>query len=356
MHIDYLAAAQGDDAARCGNLESIPELEASDDFTRGPASNSGSCPPRATRQRACTSQQLCRMRAARLPVPCKLEWATRGVLLSYVPRRDAVRPPVPPGTLRAPRRPGTTVPQYHGTTRPIPSRIVHHNDRDDTIGYLSVNGAQASRGNADEQYFNVDTGATTYIVRDRSCITRPDLHRKQKITVKTGSGTSFAESVGPATFYVLGEQDEVIEITRTMVYAPNFGVNLFSPAAAEWDIHGGHVDFDSRFRLTLADGKRIPITRHGRSYRIPYATDPTGQERGLPGPAAAVGALTASSTQGKGLSREAMLWHQRLGHPSYNAIRLLPAHTIGPSFSLSAGESPTWRSTSRRASYAHEHA
>jgi hypothetical protein len=162
------------------------------------------------------------------------------------------------------------------------------------------------------RHFNVDTGATTYIVRDRKCITMPGSHRKQRIAVRTGSGTSFAESVGPATFLVLDDRDKAVEITRYAVFAPDFGVNLFSPAA-EWDLHGGRVDFDDRLQLTLANGTRIPILLHGRSYRLLYATTPAAA-RATDAPAGdkphQANALVASDAS---LSPEAELWHQRLG-------------------------------------------
>ena len=105
--------------------------------------------------------------------------------------------------------------------------------RDDTTGYLPMDLAPFPEAYVDDQFFNVDTGATTYIIRDKSCITRPDLHRKQRIAVRTGSGTQASRRVcvGPATFYVLNEEDRAVEITRTVVYAPDFGVNLFSPTA-----------------------------------------------------------------------------------------------------------------------------
>ena len=77
--------------------------------------------------------------------------------------------------------------------------------------------------------------------------------------------------MGPATFYVLNEGGRLVELTRIVVYAPDFGTNLFSPAA-EWDLHGGRTDFDDRLCLTLQCGSRISIRRHGRSYKLPYIT------------------------------------------------------------------------------------
>ena len=203
--------------APCGDLESIPELEVSDDFTRGSATRGEDYlrTLHANKHAHLGGYAAC----VRHDCLCPASWNGRPGEHCCLTCRDG-KPCDHP---------------YHETTyehHDVMAQPFHHTEgphdpyrvalcttaiRDDTIGYLSVNAAQASKGNADEQYFNVDTGATTYIVRDRRCITRPDLHRKQKIAVRTGSGTRFAESVGPATCYVLGEQDEVIEITRTMV-------------------------------------------------------------------------------------------------------------------------------------------
>ena len=88
---------------------------------------------------------------------------------------------------------------------------------DDTSDYLPMSFASPHGAGINDQHFNVDTGATTCIVRDRRCITRPDLHCKQKIAIQTGGGTTLAESVGPATFYVLDERGRLIEITRKVV-------------------------------------------------------------------------------------------------------------------------------------------
>ena len=92
----------------------------------------------------------------------------------------------------------------------------------DAAGRLPVNLAPRE-AHINDQHFNVDTGATACIIQDKRCITRPDLHCKQKIAIKTGGGTTYAESVGPATFYVLDEGGKLIELTRIVVYAPTLG-------------------------------------------------------------------------------------------------------------------------------------
>ena len=104
----------------------------------------------------------------------------------------------------------------------------------------------------------IDTGATGHLVCDRTCLVQPAQHKPLQIRIRTGNAVSFSESIGPATFIVRDIRGYEYPLTRTVIFAPEFKANLFSPPR-DWNDNRTKVVFNDELNIQLADGTTIPF-------------------------------------------------------------------------------------------------
>ena len=151
----------------------------------------------------------------------------------------------------------------------------------------------------------IDTAASHHIIRDPQCIIEPEKHIPCDMKIMSGNGSTPALSTGPATFIVQLANGREYSLTRQVIFAPEFGANLFS-ISQEWADHATTVEFDSRCRLKLIDGAEIPfdITNDHRMYVLPYKC-----------PSLSIMANSAELSS---------LFHRRMGHQAHSKLLHLP--------------------------------
>ena len=164
---------------------------------------------------------------------------------------------------------------------------------------------------------HVDTGASDHIIMDGRCILQPELHTHDvRIRVRTGNRTTAVTSVGPATFIVRDQNNQMVTITRKVLYIKRgFDVNLFS-VPLDYDYYGTSTRFDPHNSLCLGDGTTIPFMRETRRYLLPYEVPATP----------AHSAKIIESSESNSLSS---LWHRRMGHCSAAVLEHLPLCLTG---------------------------
>ena len=157
----------------------------------------------------------------------------------------------------------------------------------------------------------VDSAASDTIINDHRLITEPDKHVPDHTKISTGTGEIHAQSRGPATFVVLDKNGDDHSITREVIYAPEFKVNLLS-VMTEWVKYKTITEFDDRCQLKLADGTTVPFMQRDKMYELQYDT-----------PSLHGNASTCSTPM--------ELMHRRMGHMSDNRVCHLPETTSSPS-------------------------
>ena len=207
---------------------------------------------------------------------------------------------------------------------------------DNTTGVINVSAFESQSGPS--PYLLIDTGASDHIIFDARCIVDPALHKSCNVVINTGNGVSPVQSRGPATFIVNaieGGQTVTYEFTRTVMYSPNFKVNLFSPGS-DWLEHKTVVRYEPELVIKLADGIDIPFSSVARCYHLAFAP-----------PSLAIAAASTTSAQRANisidesgavriegdvpqrLSEDANLWHRRLAHTSYGQLKEIQSQTRG---------------------------
>ena len=163
---------------------------------------------------------------------------------------------------------------------------------------------------------HIDTCASDHIVHDPRCLT--GVHSPVNTKIRTGNAVTQAVSRGPATFLVYTDNGATYALTRTVIYAPAFAVNLFS-VMKEFREFGTITNFDSRCHMMLNTGKSLPFTMSKGVPVMPF--------RYPPGSADATADATSLTTAH---SSVADTWHRRYGHQSYSKIMQLPHVVASP--------------------------
>ena len=110
---------------------------------------------------------------------------------------------------------------------------------DNTTGVINISAFESR--SVPSSYLLIDTGASDHIIFDSRCIVDASQHKPCNVVINTGNGVSPIQSRGPATFIVSATVDgrtTEFELTRIVMYSPNFKVNLFSPGSGRtgWNI------------------------------------------------------------------------------------------------------------------------
>ena len=115
----------------------------------------------------------------------------------------------------------------------------------------------------------VDTGASNHIICDQRCILHPEKHIPVDITVKTANGSTKATSLGPASFIIQDSDGGKYNLTRNVIFCPEFKVNLFSPQR-EFKDFGTRILFDDACQLQLSDDTVVPFSNDNQVYKLAY--------------------------------------------------------------------------------------
>ena len=186
-----------------------------------------------------------------------------------------------------------------------------------TVEIVEALGAQDTRST----FLYIDTGASDHIISDPDCIVEPEKHRPVNIRIRTGNGVSHAKSRGPATFHVVDADGKTVSVTREVIYCPDFKVNLYSPSK-DWKDSKIPVFFGDTCTIGFTEGV-VPFNEEQGSYKLYYHA-----------PAKRADGTTPEGIEFPRPTDEVSLWHRRTGHTPFSALRHLPAHTVGPTFTL----------------------
>jgi hypothetical protein len=181
----------------------------------------------------------------------------------------------------------------------------------------------------DKLFLFVDTGATDHVIYDGRCLTQKDQHKRVNIRIRTGNGVSMATSYGPATFIMKARDGQDVELTRTVIYCPEFSANLFS-VGKDWKDHQSRTRFEDELSITLSTGATIPFDKtDDNSFRLTYRPkEQTGRKTGVQATAHNISLCNPASTPTPSFDQKT-LWHQRLGHLSFEKVAQLHRTTTG---------------------------
>jgi len=211
----------------------------------------------------------------------------------------------------------------HGNDAPVVSPLPSTRLPDLTVGIMDVFISARDQPGSDHKQLLIDTGANGHIVHDGTCLVSLKTHRPSRIAIRTGNSVCYSTSIGPACFILMDDSNNEVEITREVLYCPEFRVNLLSPPK-DWQTHGTRFDFDDRLRMTLACGRVVPFTVANNVYTLSYRTKTD-----------VTPSLSAFSSAAAPCGNDAALrWHQRLGHPPFPILRLLNRTTADVSLQL----------------------
>ena len=175
-----------------------------------------------------------------------------------------------------------------------------------------------------EDFVFIDTGASDHIISDSRLLINPEEHKPVNIEVRTGTGKTNAKSRGPAKFVVRDSYGQRHEIIRTVIFCPDFKVNLFSPQKDFRD-HKTEVTFGDKCSLKLADGTVIPFKATDGMFKMYYKLQKCH-------------ALEADTMTLPMRDSPEWVWHRRLGHQSFEKLRLLPASSVGVTINISTDQ------------------
>lgn len=170
-----------------------------------------------------------------------------------------------------------------------------------------------------ENFMFIDTGASDHIVCDPKMLILPEEHKPVDIEIRTGNGTTKAKSRGPAKITVRDSSGKKHDIIRTVIFCPDFRVNLFSPQR-DWRDHKTKTTFEDTCKLQLDDGTVIPFEATGNMFKMYYYPPKTDAHTTMDLP-------MRDSPE--------WLWHRRMGHQSFEKLRLLPTSSVGVTLNIS---------------------
>ena len=123
-------------------------------------------------------------------------------------------------------------------------------------------------------YLIVDTGASNHIIYDQRCILHPEKHTPVDIIIKTGNGFTKATSQGPASFTLQDAIGGKYNITRNVIFCPEFKVNLFSPQR-EYEDFGTSISYEDVCCLHFLDDTVVPFSDDNYVFKLPYTSPST---------------------------------------------------------------------------------
>ena len=179
----------------------------------------------------------------------------------------------------------------------------------------------------------VDTGATSHLEKDPSVfVAQRKVSANIRIQVASGE-TCIPDFVGTVEYIVQaiapdGDQCELTIRRDNVICCTKLATALFSPRR-DWETKKTRVVFEDTCELKLKNGYRIPFEENRGSYMLTrkyrVKQQPSPQAHKMP-ENKTFGAL---NTRVEMPDPNVQLWHQRLGHPSFDRMRLLPHTTEG---------------------------